>query len=409
MKASVSLAEARRIALSAQLSPGAQRPATMPGPAAIAKLVERLNLLQIDSVNVLSRSHYLPVFSRLGPYDRSTLDELTFARNRKRRFFEYWAHEASFLPMRLYPLLRWRMDAARRGEGIYKGLTQFAAANRAYVKDVLAEVRDRGPLTVRGLTRPGRRSAHWWGWSTGKTALEYLFWTGEVTVATRRNFERHYDLPDRVVPKEFHDAAPPPRPAAIRELMRLSATALGIASFAELRDYFRLPLADARKALGELIESGELMTVRVDGWRENAFVPRDLSLPRRTVPCSALVSPFDPLVWQRSRAERLFGFSYRIEIYTPAAQRKFGYYVLPFLHGDRFVARLCLKSDRTRNVLKVNAAHLEDGAEPAETAEALAPELKLLAGFLDLHKVEVARRGNLAAEIDRRLQAFTRR
>ncbi|MDP9138327.1 MAG: winged helix DNA-binding domain-containing protein, partial [Pseudomonadota bacterium] len=303
MRASISLPEARRIALAAQMSPGAERPPGNPGPAAIAKLVDRLNLLQIDSVNVVSRSHYLPVFSRLGVYDRAALDALTFARNRKRRLFEYWAHEASFLPMRLYPLLRWRMDAARRGEGVYGELTRFASEQKGYVEDVLAQIRSRGPLTVSKLTNPGNRTAHWWGWSAGKTALEYLFWVGDVTAATRRNFERIYDLPQHVIPADIYGATAVPRAEAIRELMRLSATALGIATFADLRDYFRLPLADARQALLELVENGDLITVGVDGWTGEAYVPKDQKLPRKPPQCSALLSPFDPLVWQRARAE----------------------------------------------------------------------------------------------------------
>ena len=403
MRASLSLSEARRIALAAQMSPGAERPVGKPGPAAIARLVDRLNLLQIDSVNVLARSHYLPVFSRLGSYDRSDLDTQTFARNRKRRFFEYWAHEASFLPMRLYPLLRWRMDAARRGEGVYGALTRFADEQKAYVADVLAQIRSRGPLTVSKLTNPGNRTAHWWGWSTGKTALEYLFWVGDVTTATRHNFERIYDLPQHVIPAAIYEASPPPRAEAVRELVRLSANALGIATFADLRDYFRLPLVDARQAIVELVENGDLARVGVDGWTGEAYVPKNQKVPRNQAACSALLSPFDPLVWQRSRAERLFGFSYRIEIYTPAPERKFGYYVLPFLLGDRFAARLCLKADRRHNTLLVNSAHSEDGAERAATAASLARELTLLAEFLGLRDVRVGRRGDLSTEIRRRL------
>ncbi len=405
MRATISLPEARRIALAAQMSPGADRPPGKPGPAAIGRVVDRLNLLQIDSVNVLSRSHYLPVFSRLGFYDRSALDELTFAHNRKRRFFEYWAHEASFLPMGLYPLLRWRMDAARQGEGIYGGLARFATEQKAYVRDVLAEITRRGPLTAGKLTNPGRRSSHWWGWSSGKTALEYLFWAGEVTAATRRNFERVYDLPQRVIPAAIYDSTPPARAEAIRELMRLSSAALGVAAFAELRDYFRLPLADARRALAELVENGDLQTVGVDGWNSEAYMPKNQKIPRATPRCCALLSPFDPLVWQRTRAERLFGFSYRIEIYTPSPKRRFGYYVLPFLLGDRFAARLCLKSDRKRDTLLVNAAHGEDGADPAEASGALATELHDLARFLGLEKIRVGRKGNLSAEIGRQVKA----
>ena len=345
------------------------------------------------------------MFSRLGFYDRSALDDLTFARNRKRSLFEYWAHEASFLPMRFYPLLRWRMDAARQGEGIYGGLARFAEEQKAYVRDALAEITSRGPLTAGKLSNPGRRSSHWWGWSEGKTALEYLFWTGEVTAATRRNFERVYDLPQRVIPATIYKSTPPPRTEAIRDLMRLSSAALGIATFADLRDYFRLPLADAKRALAELVENGDLQTVGVDGWSSEAYISKNHKIPRTTPRCCALLSPFDPLVWQRARAERLFGFSYRIEIYTPSPKRRFGYYVLPFLLGDRFAARLCLKSDRKRDTLLVNAAHGEDRADRAEVAGALTTELHALAGFLGLEKIRVGRKGNLSAEIGRRVKA----
>jgi uncharacterized protein YcaQ len=286
---------------------------------------------------------------------------------------------------------------------MYGELARFAGEQKAYVEDVLAQIGSRGPLTVSKLSNPGNRTAHWWGWSTGKTALEYLFWTGDVTTATRRNFERVYDLPQHVIPAEFLDATPPPRAEAIRELMRLSAAALGIATFADLRDYFRLPLADARQALGELVENGDLMTLSVDGWTGDAYVSKNRKIPGKTAPCSALLSPFDPLVWQRSRAERLFGFSYRIEIYTPAPKRKFGYYVLPFLLGDRFAAKLCLKSDRRQHALLVNAAHGEAGSDRGEAAEALARELSLLANFLDLQEIRVGRKGNLAVDIRRQL------
>ena len=398
MSGAVSIDAARRIALASQLAPGAMRAKSLPGPAAVVKLVERLNLLQIDSVNVLSRSHYLPVFSRLGAYDRATLDALTFSTPR-RRFFEYWAHEASFLPLELFPLFRWRMDAARQGEGIYKGLVEFARDQPHYVAAVLDEIRRRGPLAVRDLPNPGQRVPGWWGWSPGKIALEYLFWTGEVTAATRRNFERLYDLTERVIPPEIFQAPQMPRADAVRELMRLSARALGIATFADLRDYFRLPLADARKALAELIEAGVLEEVAVETWRNPAYLIKDTPVPRKSPACASLLSPFDPLVWERSRAERLFGFSYRIEIYTPAGKRRHGYYVLPFLFGDRFAARLCLKADRAASTLVINTAHAEPGIDWTATAGALARELALLMGFLGLVSLRVKRKGDLAAAL----------
>ena len=400
----LSIAQARRIALAAQMAPGASRLKSLPGPAAIVKLIEKLNLLQIDSVNVLSRSHYLPVFSRLGAYDRAILDDLTFS-PRRRRFFEYWAHEASFLPLEHYPLFRWRMDAARQGEGIYKGLAEFARNQPHYIAAILEEIRNRGPLTVRDLPDPGKRLPGWWGWSPGKVALEYLFWTGEVTAATRRNFERLYDLTDRVIPPEIFRTPQMTRADAVRELMRLSARALGIATAADLRDYFRLPLADARQALAELVEADALEEVAVETWRNPAYLIKATPVLRKSPSCASLLSPFDPLVWERSRTERLFGFSYRIEIYTPAPRRRHGYYVLPFLFGDRFAARLCLKADRAASTLMINTAHAEPGIDPTATVEALARELALLMRFLGLAELRVKRKGDLAVPLRKAIGA----
>jgi uncharacterized protein len=393
----LSTAKARGIALAAQMWPGALRKSKVTS-GSILSLVNRLNLLQIDSVNVLSRSHYLPVFSRLGSYDPSILDRLTFS-PRKRRFFEYWAHEASFLPMDLYPLLRWRMEAAKASEDIYKTLPAFAREQPDYIRNVLDQIRDRGPLAVRELGNPGKRVPEWWGWSPGKIAMEYLFWVGDLTVATRRNFERIYDLPERVIPPEVLNAPVPSRADATRELVNRSAQALGIGTFADLRDYFRLPLADAKRAVGELVEAGELMEVTVEGWRHPAYVHRETTFPRKMLNCSALLSPFDPLVWERARAERLFGFSYRIEIYTPAGKRKHGYYVLPFLHGDRLAARLCLKANRADRILQVNTAHKEAGIDAGAMLPALTGELRSLAGFLGLDDVVVKRKGDLTAPL----------
>lgn len=395
MSASLFLAEARRIALKAQMSPGASRGSSPPTAAAITRLVRRLGLLQIDSVNVLSRAHYLPVFSRLGPYDRALLDRLTYG-GRGRVFFEYWAHEASFLPIELYPLFRWRMEDARHGRGIYGSLARFAREEPHYIARALEAVRSRGPLAARDLPDPGKRIAGWWGWSPGKIALEYLFWTGEVTAATRHNFERFYDLPDRVLPSHLLNAPAMTRADAIRRLMFSSAKALGIGTLGDLRDYFRLPLLDAKRAVSELLEEGMLEEAAVEGWRSPALVIAGAPVPRSTPACRSLLSPFDPLIWERTRTERLFRFSYRLEIYTPAHKRRYGYYVLPFLSGDRFTARLCLKADRQRSLLRVNAAHAEPGAELGETAAALGDELRALATFLDLSAVAVGRRGNLA-------------
>jgi uncharacterized protein YcaQ len=252
---------------------------------------------------------------------------------------------------------------------------------------------------VRDLSNPGRRLQGWWGWSPGKIALEYLFWTGEVTAATRRNFERLYDLPERILPSHVLNAPPPSRAEAIRRLMLLSAQALGVGTFGDLRDYFRLPLADARQALAELLAEGVLEQRVLEAWRAPAYMVAGTPVPRKAPRCRSLLSPFDPLIWERARTERLFGFSYRLEIYTPAHKRRHGYYVLPFLEGDRFSARLCLKADRQDSLLRVNTAHAEPGIDPAETAAALAEELHALALFLGLSGIDVRRKGNLAARL----------
>lgn len=402
MSRCISLAEARRLALTAQLSPGAERPNASPKASAISKVVDRLALLQIDSVNVLSRAHYLPIFSRLGPYDRALLDELTYSGHR-RRYFEYWAHEASFLPMKHFPLLRWRMEDAKRGLGIYKGLRDFAKDKTSYIAAVRDQIRTHGPLAVRDLANPGNRVTGWWGWSPGKIALEYLFWTGEITAATRRNFERLYDLTERVIPSPIYGMSVE-RPQAIRQLLLMSANALGVATLGDLRDYFRLPLEDTRRALDELVESKKLEQLSVESWRHPAYIVAGTKLPRKLPPCRSLISPFDPLVWQRNRAERLFGLSYRIEIYTPAARRKYGYYVLPFLQGDRFTARVCLKADRANSLLRVNTVHGEASIDKADTVSALSEELVALGRFLDLGAIKVGTKGNLARALRKSIE-----
>ena len=395
----LSPAQARRIALAAQ---GLDRPRAAGGPSAaqLLRAIARLGLLQLDSVSVVVRAHYMPLFSRLGPYDRTLLDRLAAhdgvpAVPRRRRLFEYWAHEASLLPIELQPLLRWRMARAEQGLGTWSGLTRWARANPHAVERALREVEARGRIGVSELSGAGSRSGSWWGWSDGKAALEWLFWTGRLTAAGRRGFERLYDLPQRVIPEAIL-ALPTPEPAeAHRALMRFAAQALGVATQADLRDYFRLPVAAARQALAELVEAGELRPVEVEGWRPAAYLSATAKLPRRATG-RALLAPFDPLIWERDRTERLFGFHYRIEIYTPADKRRHGYYVLPFLMGDRLVARVDLKSDRAGGRLLVRAAHAEDWADKPATAAALAEELRTMAGWLGLERVEVEPKGDLA-------------
>ncbi|MBZ6077163.1 winged helix-turn-helix domain-containing protein [Microvirga puerhi] len=378
-----SLAQARRVALSAQgFSDG--RP-DAPSSRHLARVLQRSNLLQIDSVNVLVRAHYMPLFSRLGAYDRELLERAAY-HPRKRTAFEYWGHEASLIRLDLHPLFRWRMDRAARGEGIYGGIARFGREKRAFIEDVKREIAARGPIGAGELSIGGKGQGSWWGWSDGKRALEWLFWAGEVTTATRRGFERLYDLPERVLPSSVLNAPTPSEDEAQRELLRLSIRALGIASERCLRDYFRLDTTDAKKRIPELVEAGDLVPVTVEGWSGPVYLDPQARLPRK-IEARALVSPFDPIVWERSRTERLFDFRYRIEIYTPAEKREFGYYCLPFLLGDRIVARLDLKADRAAGRLIVHAIHPEASCHPDEIAEPMGAELRLMADWLGLSDI----------------------
>ena len=389
----LSAAEARRIAIAAT-GLARRRPTGEAGTPHLKAVVARLGLLQIDSVSVLARAHYLPLFSRLGGYATALLDQAAWGR--RRWLFEYWAHEASLVPMALQPLLRWRMARAMSGEGIYGELARFGVEHRPFVDAVHAHIARHGPTVashLEGESGPGG----WWGWSRQKRALEWLFWAGMVTTATRRRFERVYDLPECVLPAAVLAAPTPCAPDAHRELLRLAARALGIATAGDLRDYFRLSPADAHPRIADLVETGELVPLRVQGWAQPAYLHRDARQPRR-VAARALLAPFDPLVWHRPRTERLFGFDYRLEIYTPAARRKHGYYVLPFLLGDRLVARVDLKADRAAGVLRVLAAHGEPHA-PAATAEQLSAELGEMAAWLGLSSVAVRGAGDLAGAL----------
>jgi len=390
MTESLSLAAARRIALAAQ-GFARRRPSGRIGDAQLRRVTARLQLHQIDSVNVLARAHYLPLFSRLGDYPRERLDEAAWGR--KRRLFEYWAHEASLLPLDLHPLLRWRMERADRGEGMWRHISAFAGERRAEALAALERIRAEGAMAASDL-RGTRGRSGWWEWSDAKTALEWLFWAGHVTAATRRgSFERVYDVPERVIPPEVLALPTPSKEDAQRALLERSAAALGIATAADLRDYFRLK-PEATPRIAELVEDGVLLPARVEGWRQPAFLHRDARRPRR-IDAAALLVPFDPLIWERSRVERLFGLRYRIEIYTPPEKRVHGYYVLPFLCGETLAARVDLKADRQSGLLRVQSAWSEPGAPPG-APERLAGELSLMARWLGLGDVVVAGSGNLA-------------
>jgi uncharacterized protein YcaQ len=386
---------ARRIALAAQ-GFGRRRPAE-PSPAQIIKQVEQLGLLQLDSVNVFLRAHYMPVYSRLGPYDRTILDRLTAhtAGRINRRLIEYWAHEASLVPLTTHPLLRWRMADLGAAWG---SMQRIVEEQPELVAETLALVARNGPIRAgdTGFERQAAQPGQMWNWHDGKRALEHLFYTGQIVAARRINFERLYDLPERVLPGPIRSAPTATREAAQRELVRISARALGIATEPDLGDYFRLPRGDSKARVQELVTQGELIPTQVKGW--DALAYRWHAAPRpRPIRARALLSPFDPLVWFRPRAERLFGFRYRIEIYVPAEQRVHGYYVLPFLLDEALVARVDLKSDRQNGTLLVQGAYAEKPTDSGRVAVELAAELNTVAAWLGLENgVSVGPRGDLA-------------
>ena len=392
MTRTLSAGQARRIALAAQGFADARVEGEV-GRRHFRKTAERLGVIQIDSVNVVSRTHYLPAFSRLGAYPRELLEDEAWGR--KKSLFEYWGHEASLLPMAMQPLFRWRMEESRSGEAGWTGLVNFARERRDYIDGVLEQIEKRGPVTGGDFAEGPRGAPGWWEWSNGKRALEWLFWAGFITTKTRRGFERVYDLTERVIPRAIMDQPTPSPAEAQRALLMIAAQAMGVATEADLRDYFRMSVTATRARLAELVEEGLLEPVGVKGWRQPAYLHPKARMPRR-IEASALLSPFDNLIWARDRTERLFGTRVRLEIYTPAHKREHGYYVLPFLQGDRITARVDLKADRQAGVLVVQSAHIEEHADPGEVAPALAEELRLMSGWLGLGEVSVAERGELA-------------
>ena len=397
--ADLSAADARRIAIAAQGLAG-PRP-RVADEAALRAMIERLGVIQLDSVNVLARSHYLVGWSRLGAYDPALLDRLAHAAPRS--VFEYWGHEASLLPVALWPLVQWRMARAHLDAwSRIRAITR----RRAFVAKVLAAVAERGPVHAGDLNVAARPKAAygWWTWSDVKVAIEWLFWSGQVTSAHRRTFERAYDLPARVLPPEVLAAPVPAEADAHVALVERAARAIGVGTEGDLRDYYRLRPEPARRAIAALAEAGVLRAVTVEGWRKPAYLHRDAPAPAREAGGrAALLSPFDSLIWSRERTERMFGMRFRLEIYTPAPKRVHGYYVLPFLLGDDLVARVDLKADRAARTLRVPAVHLEPGRPRAAVAEALAAELRGLAAWLGLESVAVARRGALARALAARL------
>lgn len=363
----------------------------------VQSVITRLGQFQIDSINVVTRAHFMPLFSRLGPYDPALLERAAFTA--PRRLFEYWGHAASLIDIELQPLLRFRMQHGYRD--VWKGVQRVADEQPDLVDRVRAEVADRGPISSRQLehTEIRDRSNWGWNWSSVKTVMEWLFYCGEITSARRNSqFERVYDVPQRVHPRAILEVPTPDPQEAVTGLVRRAASTLGIASEFCLRDYFRTRPEMTREAIRRLVAAGELIPAVVDGWNKNTYLWHEARRPR-SITTRALLSPFDSLIFERARLEQLFGFFYRIEIYVPEAQRIHGYYVYPFLLNEAFVARVDLKADRARGLLRVASAWLEPGHDPAYVAKELAAELAIMADWLGLSAIEVLPRGDLAAKL----------
>ena len=350
-----------------------------------------VGVVQLDSVNVAVRAHYMPFFSRLGPYRTGLLEELAYERT---EVFEYWGHMASLQPVDHFPLFRWRMD---QDKPRYRA-AELMEDEPGYLEAVLEEVRTRGVTTASDLADSGERTGPWWGHGKGRTALEWHHANGKLGARRDANFRLNYDLLERVLPAEVLGRAAPDGPDAHRQLMVLAARSLGVATAEDLGDYYRLRPPEFRPAVQALVGAGALEEVEVEGWDKPGFVSPGVTLPRQAN-AAALISPFDSLVWYRERTQRLFNFDYRIEIYVPEPKRKYGYYVYPFLMGEELVARVDIKADRKAGALIAKAVYLEPGASAKRTAPALAAELLLMAQWLGMGEVKVGRRGNLAAEV----------
>ena len=380
--------QARRIALAAQ-GFDRPRPSGRIDIRHLRRVIDHVDLLQIDAVQTVERAQYMPLFSRLGNYPRALLDDAAY---RRRELFEAWAHEASLVSVERWPLLQYRRNhwASRRARRLEREQPDFLAA-------VLDEVAKRGPLTVRDLPAPGERTGPWWGWSPGKTALEALFARGDLGIAYRNGQTRVYDLAERVIPPEIFARPLADTPTAYLDLLCIAARAMGVGTADDLIDYYRLHAPTARPLLAALVRAGRLEQVEIEGWPQ-AYRWPDARLPRR-VDAAALLAPFDPLVWYRPRVERLFGFHYRLEFYVPAGRREYGYYVMPFLLGDQIVARVDVKADRRNGVLRVLAAFVEEGHDPSRIVGPLRRELRELADWIGVAEVQVDDRGSLGPSL----------
>jgi len=388
----LSNAQAKRIALAAQ-GFADPRPTGRVDRRHLRRVLARIGLIQIDSVNVLVRSQELPLFARLGPHPRTLLDDAT----RAGELFEYWVHEASLVPTEQYHLYRWRM----REPHPWAGFRRRIEGQEEYIEQVYRRVVDEGPLVAGDLKARVGRKGTWWDHDDGKTALEALFFVGRVSARRRPNdFARLYDVPERMIPSEALERPGPPAHEARKELLVLAARYHGIGTLADLADYHRLTPTQCKAALAELVEEGRLLSVTVREWDRPAYLHPEARRPQR-VNARALLSPFDPVVWNRDRALRIFGFHYRIEIYTPPPKRQYGYYVLPFLLGDDIVGRVDLKADRANGALLVQSAWTEPGVNERAVAAALMEELSLMATWLELDRIDVTGRGDLGPELQR--------
>jgi len=387
---------ARRTALAAQGFTDA-RPVTPPGRRHLQRALSRVQLLQLDSVNVAVRAHYMPLFSRLGSYSPSLVDDAAWSDSARkpRLLVEYWAHEASLIPVEDWPLLH----SGAKKPGWWTNYREIVDRAPELVDGILAVVKERGPVGAGAIEREllgegSRSTGPWWGRSEVKRLCEYLFGMGTLTTGTRKSFERLYDLPERVLPADVLGVRVDAEEGA-RRLIAKSAVALGVATEPDLRDYYRLGPQVSRQAVAELVEAGELEPVAVPGWGP-AYRHVDARTPRKVLG-RALLCPFDPLIWERARTERIFGFRYRIEIYVPEEKRVHGYYVFPFLLDGELVARVDLKADRAKGVLRVQGAFVEPGCDVGRVAVELAAELRHMADWLELESVVVMPRGDLAA------------
>jgi uncharacterized protein len=379
--------QARRYALGAQGFTGGRANGRV-DVRHFRNVVDRVGLIQLDSVSVFSRTHYMPFFSRIGPFDRDALDQWLWGSG---EMFEYWGHEASVIPVGHHRLFRWRMAQALK----WRRFQELEENHPDYVEDVYRQVAERGPLRTRDLDAPGERDGtQMWGWSNGKVALEALFLRGVITATDRSNFIRMYDLPERVIPKAALHAPDPGHDEALAELLLLAARSMGLGTADDLADYYRIRMPAARPVLRRLVEAGHLEEVEVEGWAKRAYLHPEATLPR-SPRGTALLSPFDNLIWYRDRVERLWDFHYRIEIYVPEPKRVYGYYVLPFLLDGDLVARVDLKTDRRRNDLQVKGAFAEPGVDNKRVGRALRKELELVADWLGLDHVVVDRNGDL--------------